>query len=91
MQMTVGQFLASADAQLAAIGGYEAEVCLDTHTTTLFHTNPDGSRTIHGQHPYQDDVAPEDSANALLEELAPVLDPAKLLFAEIYFPIGFAQ
>lgn len=89
--MRCGDFLTMADQRLHALGGYQAEACLDTRTVTLFHNDPDtGERVVHGTGPSPEGQAIEDSANALLASLAPTLDPVKLAFANTYFVIGFA-
>ncbi len=88
--MTIGQFLGSAEAALKKNGGLCAIVDCTNLTVCLQRTSSKGVISTISQAPLGMSEAGEDAASRLLEAHAEAADPAELRFArEAYFPITF--
>ncbi len=88
--MTIGAYLASAEARLATTGGYSAVVDCCASQVRLMETRPGKPEQMISQTDLPDGVAGEDVASALLDAHASAAHPEALAFArEVYFPILF--
>lgn len=88
--MTIGAFLASAEAQLIKTGGLSAEVLCEERVVRLLRTAPGQSAVVLGQAPLPHGIAGEDVAGELLDAYAPDGNPSEVAYArDRYFPITF--
>ena len=89
-QMTVGNFLASAEARLKDKGGYTAVVHCEDDLIQLLFTGPCGTSKVISETDLPEGRAGEDAASDLLDAHAPNASPDHLAFArDIFFPISF--